>query len=141
MSRRPKINRAINKYGASVTLQFKPVANAAHTETVLDVLQDDWPDPNLAPTTPAPPDVVVKAIVVPEPDVEYKNVQPEGFFPSEMVQAFFLAVQDLNTVLSVVWQGNTYRILQQKNYELEGEILAQEILMVREVAATVMPHG
>lgn len=141
MSRRPKINRAIREYGANVTLKYKPPVNRPLVTTVLGVAMEDWPDPNLAPTLPPPPERMVKAIVVPEPDVEYMNISVEGQFPSEKVQAFFLATDDLSDVDLVEWQGNFYKIMQQKNYELQGEILAQAVLMIRQIAPVVMPHG
>jgi hypothetical protein len=128
--REKRIAKAINKYGADVTLNFKP--------TTVPPVNEDWPDPSTLPPPPAP--AVVKAIMVPMMDVEGRDIVAEGQPVTERVEGFFLAAQDLNEVDTVVWQGGEYYIQSQDAYELQGQILAQQTLLVRREAARLFPH-
>ncbi len=127
-SARNSIARAIRKYGSSVTLIYKPVANDPTPA-------GDWPDPDSPPTTPPPPSVKVKAVVAPEEDEE----DLEGV--RERVTAVFLPSTDLNDALIVVWKGNEYRIQYGDTYELADENLAQVVRLLRVKANVEMPSG
>lgn len=133
-TRRQRIDRAIAKYGADVVLTYKPTEN--------DAVDEDWPDPSDAVTTPADPATrTLKALMVPEQDTEGRNVSEAGNWPTERVQAFFSADIDLNNVASVRWQGGDYKVMSQDAYELSGQILAQATVLIRLSTTTVAPHA
>lgn len=136
-SRAARIARAIDKYGTTITLQYQPVANDA----VSDGYGDDWPSPTAAPTTAALSSKIVKAIIVPSEDDEWSHVSNVGLLPMEVDSAYFKYSEDLNNVKQVVWRGNTYKVLQQDQYELSGKIIVQQVTISRIGAGVLYPHG
>lgn len=128
---RTSIVNAIERYGSTVTLNYKPAANLP--------VAGDWPNPN-SPTLGAPDPKNIKAIVAPQQDKE-GVIYNEGEEPRELVQAVFKPDENLNEVATVIWQGNTYTIQHGDNYELSDEKLAQVVIMARTKAVVEMPYG
>lgn len=102
---------------------------------------DDWPDPNDTPTQVAPDPKMVSAVMVPNVAQGERRIDDAGQPVTETVQGFFYAVEDLNDVESVTWQGAEFHILAATAYELQGEVLAQQATLVRRAATVARAHG